>query len=131
MAKKYLDDSGMSYFWGKLKAYFQPKLVSGTNIKTINNESLLGSGNISTVSTIAQGVAFTTVSLTGNTDYDIDVSSVISGTPRLLLVEGYTPRTTWNTTLIIKKIDISSKTVYVRTIGATAQIYGLWLCAIY
>lgn len=46
MAKKYLDDTGMSYFWGKLKAYFQPKLVSGTNIKTINNESILGSGNI-------------------------------------------------------------------------------------
>lgn len=48
MAKKYLDDTGMSYFWGKLKAYFQVKLVSGTNIKTINNVSILGSGNIST-----------------------------------------------------------------------------------
>lgn len=46
MAKKYLDDTGMSYFWGKLKAYFQEKLVSGTNIKTINNESVLGSGDI-------------------------------------------------------------------------------------
>lgn len=46
MAKKYLDDTGMSYFWGKLKTYFQPTLVSGTNIKTINNESVLGSGNI-------------------------------------------------------------------------------------
>lgn len=47
MGKKYLDDTGLTYFWGKLKAYFQPKLVSGTNIKTINNNSLLGSGNIS------------------------------------------------------------------------------------
>lgn len=46
MAKKYLDDAGVLYFWGKLKAYFQEKLVSGTNIKTINNTSLLGSGNI-------------------------------------------------------------------------------------
>lgn len=46
MAKKYLDDTGMSYFWGKLKDYFQAKLVSGTNIKTINNETLLGSGDI-------------------------------------------------------------------------------------
>ena len=26
MADKYLDDSGLSYFWGKLKAYFQAKL---------------------------------------------------------------------------------------------------------
>ena len=49
MAKKYLDDTGMSYFWGKLKAYFQEKLVSGTNIKTINNETLLGSGDISLI----------------------------------------------------------------------------------
>ena len=46
MATKYLDDSGLLYFWGKLKNKFQDKLVSGTNIKTVNNESLLGSGNI-------------------------------------------------------------------------------------
>lgn len=53
MAKKYLDDTGMSYFWGKLKAYFQEKLVSGTNIKTINNTSVLGSGNIALPTKIA------------------------------------------------------------------------------
>lgn len=47
MAKKYLDSNGLSHLWSKLKAYFQQKLVSGTNIKTINNQSLLGSGNIS------------------------------------------------------------------------------------
>lgn len=47
MTTKYLDSTGLTYLWGKLKAYFQPKLVSGTNIKTINNQSLLGSGNIS------------------------------------------------------------------------------------
>lgn len=46
MAKKYLDYDGLLYLWGKLKDYFQVKLVSGTNIKTINSESLLGSGNI-------------------------------------------------------------------------------------
>ena len=46
MANKYLDYNGALYFWGKLKAYFQVKLVSGTNIKTINNESILGTGNI-------------------------------------------------------------------------------------
>lgn len=47
MAKEYLDKSGLTYFWGKLKNHFQDKLVSGTNIKTINNQTLLGSGNIS------------------------------------------------------------------------------------
>jgi hypothetical protein len=33
---------------GELASNYQPKLVSGTNIKTINNTSLLGSGNIDT-----------------------------------------------------------------------------------
>ena len=47
MAQKYLDYNGTSYFWSKLKAYFQEKLVSGINIKTINKKSLLGSGDIS------------------------------------------------------------------------------------
>lgn len=39
--------NAITELWAKCKAYFQAKLVSGTNIKTINNESLLGSGNIS------------------------------------------------------------------------------------
>lgn len=46
---KYLDSNGLSYLWGKIKAALSGKqdaLVSGTNIKTINNQSLLGSGNI-------------------------------------------------------------------------------------
>lgn len=46
MADKYLDESGLSYFWTKLKAYFQQKLISGTNIKTINSQSILGSGDM-------------------------------------------------------------------------------------
>ena len=46
MAQKYLDSTGLSYLWGKLKDYFQVKLVSGTNIKTVNGTSLLGSGNV-------------------------------------------------------------------------------------
>lgn len=44
---KFLDATGLTYLWTKAKATFQAKLVSGTNIKTINNQSLLGSGNIS------------------------------------------------------------------------------------
>ena len=46
---KYLDYTGLQYFWSKLKALFQTKqdaLVSGTNIKTVNGNSILGSGNI-------------------------------------------------------------------------------------
>lgn len=47
---KYLDSGGLSHLIDKIKTLVgtkQDTLVSGTNIKTINNESLLGSGNIS------------------------------------------------------------------------------------
>ena len=43
---KYLDLSGLRRFKNKLSDIFQSKLVSGTSIKTINNESILGAGNI-------------------------------------------------------------------------------------
>lgn len=46
MSTKYLDSTGLVHFWGKLKERFQDKLVSGTNIKTINGQSLLGSGDL-------------------------------------------------------------------------------------
>ena len=65
---KYLDDSGLSYFWGKLKtklAAKQDTLVSGTNIKTVNNESLLGSGNIS----ISGGTSNIFIAIYGSTTY--------------------------------------------------------------
>lgn len=50
---KYLDNTGLAYFKDKLDtelATKQDSLVSGTNIKTVNNQSLLGSGNISITS---------------------------------------------------------------------------------
>ena len=46
MSTEYLDKTGLTYLWGKIKSKFQEKLVSGTNIKTINNQSILGSGNL-------------------------------------------------------------------------------------
>ena len=51
---KYLNGSGVAEIWLNIKNYVysqllgkQDTLVSGTNIKTVNNQSLLGSGNIS------------------------------------------------------------------------------------
>ena len=48
-----LDKSGLQHAWSRIKNYIdtllgtkQDTLVSGTNIKTVNNNSLLGSGNI-------------------------------------------------------------------------------------
>lgn len=66
MGKEYLDKTGFTYFWGKIKAFFQEKLVSGTNIKTINNESVLGSGNI-TVSGGVQSTWYGTSNTTAST----------------------------------------------------------------
>ncbi len=43
----FLDGHGVTTLVGKLREMFQAKLVSGTNIKTVNNTSLLGSGNVS------------------------------------------------------------------------------------
>lgn len=42
----FLDSNGVTTLVEKLKTKFQETLVSGTNIKTINGESLLGSGDI-------------------------------------------------------------------------------------
>lgn len=49
---KYLDKDGLTYYDEKIKAVVnkkQDKLVSGQNIKTINGQSVLGSGNIAGV----------------------------------------------------------------------------------
>ena len=46
---EFLDKNGLSYFWGKIKDKLDDKqdtLASGTNIKTVNGESILGSGNL-------------------------------------------------------------------------------------
>lgn len=73
---KYLDDSGLAYLWSKLKAMLagkQATLVSGTNIKTINNESVLGSGNI-TISG-GGGTALTTQEI----EDAVDAAFVVAG----------------------------------------------------
>lgn len=81
----FLDATGITTLVTKLKEYFalnsalesveseldgkQDTLVSGTNIKTINNESLLGSGNI-TIQGGGGGSTITPVSVTlPNTDW--------------------------------------------------------------
>lgn len=68
----FLDNNGVTALVTRLKNYFalkadkQDKLVSGTNIKTVNGESLLGSGDL----TVGGGGG-------GGYDYRVDVS--ISG----------------------------------------------------
>lgn len=58
---QYLDKTGLTHFWQKVDSAKQDTLTSGTNIKTINNQSLLGSGNI----TISGGGSATDVQIDG------------------------------------------------------------------
>ena len=74
---KYLDATGLAYLWGKAKAAFQAKLVSGTNIKTINNQSLLGSGNISIGGGLSNIVdASDGVAVTGDIDFTGNINDL-------------------------------------------------------
>ena len=96
--KKILDKNGLEYYTGKIKQQIPKKtsdltndsnfidntyhdsskqdiLVSGTNIKTINNQSLLGSGNIDT--TGGQSTV-TDVRINGTTITDDSVANIIT-----------------------------------------------------
>lgn len=43
---KILNDIGLEYFWELVNRLKQDALRSGTNIKTVNGESILGSGDL-------------------------------------------------------------------------------------
>lgn len=60
----------------------QPGLVSGTNIKTINSATVLGSGNLSVQETLVSGTNIKTINSTnllGSGNYDLQVP-LVSGT---------------------------------------------------
>lgn len=72
----YLDTHGLTTLWNKIKSYVsnyhdttkQNTLVSGTNIKTVNGQSLLGSGDatISSTSTVVTTSDTSSISLVNN-----------------------------------------------------------------
>ena len=58
----------------------QPTLVSGTNIKTVNNNSLLGSGNIAVQATLVSGTNIKTInstSLLGSGNIALSIMAVL------------------------------------------------------
>ena len=79
---KYVNSSGVSEIWANIKNYItaqllgkQDTLVSGTNIKTVNNQSLLGSGNVTFTPptfTYDSGTETLTVSNTTATVFNYD-----------------------------------------------------------
>lgn len=71
---KYLDDAGLAYFLSKCSGKFQAKLISGQNIKTVNSQSILGSGNINTLTHVYRH----------DVHLDIEQGSYSSGSFRIL-----------------------------------------------
>ena len=59
----YLDDKGLEYFWGLINRSKQDTLRSGTNIKTVNGNSILGSGDLNVS---GDCVAYPTFSINSN-----------------------------------------------------------------
>lgn len=112
--RKFTDASGLTEFWTKVKAHVtsaisskQDTLVSGTSIKTVNNTSLLGSGNVAVQPTLVSGTNIKTVNgntLLGSGDVAITEPTYalsISGQTLSLTKDGASissvtlPRATW------------------------------------
>lgn len=82
MGKQFLDLSGLNQVWTRINNLFQRKLVSGTNIKTINGNNLLGNGNITTPNTTYNKATSSTLGLVkigatglGDKQYPIQLDS--------------------------------------------------------
>ena len=76
MGIKIIDITGLARFLANVKAYVenvfstkQDALVSGTNIKTLNGESILGNGNISVGSKTLTTTTATSIELLPNIYY--------------------------------------------------------------
>lgn len=103
MATKYLDSTGLTYLWGKIKSRFQEKLISGTNIKTINNESILGSGDISVSDggypygeTYENGGVYVNITTAGAENYVKGASVTVPYGRYIVIASGTFPSTSAN-----------------------------------
>lgn len=98
---KYLDGNGVSHLWAKIKATFalishthgigdvtnlqtsldgkQATLVSGTNIKTVGSQSLLGSGNLTPANIGAAASSHAHGNITSGGDITATAPAVASG----------------------------------------------------
>ena len=70
---EYQEENGVETYgyWSNFDEYFQNELVSGSNIKTINNQSILGSGNIN----ISGGLSFDDIYPVGSIYMSVNATS--------------------------------------------------------
>ena len=80
---------------------------------------------------IFRSAVIQTDTISGNADAEVSFASAFSGTPYAVIVNGWTPATSWNTTLSVQTIDTARKIIRIRTFGSTAQAYNLRCIAIY
>jgi hypothetical protein len=111
-------------------ATYQPTLVSGTSIKTLNTESLLGSGDITLKGVPVGGVTGQVLGKASNADYDLTWITPSAGGGGSGGGTAYAATTTNATVTTIATLPIAThKTVLVRaTIVAKAQSadVGAW-----
>lgn len=72
---------------GVASSIYQPILISGTNIKTVNSNSLLGTGNIS-VGTVTSVSGSGAISSSGGTTPVISIADAAYGTPGIVTSSG-------------------------------------------
>jgi hypothetical protein len=115
----------MSY----LNSYKQDTLVSGTNIKTINGSSILGSGNL-----VVTGSGATWGSITGTLSSQTDLNTALAGkvpTTRTLTINGSTQDLSADRTFTINPVSgtvvllTADETIYSGGTNATAKTYTL------
>ena len=101
----YLDKPGLTRLWPKITAKLgqnQDTLVSGTNNKTINNQSLLGSGNIN-ISGGGQNVDIATEINSLSTDTEVPSARAVYSQILKYLCPEWNDQTTYNAGDIVLK----------------------------
>ena len=83
---KYLNFEGLQYFYSKLSSSLASQYISQSNLKTINGQSLIGSGNISLLSNHASGTL--TVGGTTSNVPTINIKRDDTPHPAIILNEG-------------------------------------------
>lgn len=107
---KYLDKDGLTYYDGKIKAVVnkkQDKLVSGQNIKTINGQSVLGSGDIPV------GGGSAGVSSIGGKTGDITLGTGLSMSGNTLNADSGSGGTTYYRHMVQGKLNNGSGIYYI------------------
>ena len=101
----YLDKTGLTRLWSKITTKLgqkQDTLVSGTNIKTINDQSLLGSGNIN-ISGGGQNVDIATEINSLSTDTEVPSARAVYSQILKYLCPEWNDQTTYNAGDIVLK----------------------------